>query len=108
MSGSYIGKRVGVYLREARTKKGLTLSEVASVAGVTIGSLSHLESGHRNERLDLDKLQLLAKKVGYSSLSKLIADAERRGKTEEVIEDIEDLIKNGRPTRRARPKKKRA
>lgn len=44
---------IGPRLRETRTARGLTLSEVAERLGVSVSTLSRLESGRRRATLDL-------------------------------------------------------
>ena len=94
MSSSYLGGRVGLYLRQARKNKGLTIDQVATDADFTTSALSMLEKGVRNERINLDKLRVLALMVGYPSLSKLIADAENNLTDEQVIARGEKLRKS--------------
>lgn len=45
--------RVGVRLRAARQERGLTLEELASAAGMSVSTLSRLESGKRQASLEL-------------------------------------------------------
>jgi transcriptional regulator with XRE-family HTH domain len=57
-----IHARVSTRLRALRTDRGLTLTEVASAAGMDTSTLSRLESGTR--RLTLDHLPPLARALG--------------------------------------------
>jgi XRE family transcriptional regulator, regulator of sulfur utilization len=46
------GIAVGARIRALRTERGLSLSALAAAAGIGKGSLSELETGHRNPTLD--------------------------------------------------------
>ena len=59
-----------------RLSNSLTLADIAKQSGVTISSLSMLETGVRSKRVDLDTLRRIAVAVGYESLAHLIKSAE--------------------------------
>lgn len=74
-------KLVGENLRAARTRRGLSLSEVARQAGIGKGTLSELESGNRNPTLET--LYALATVLGLP-LGRLLA-AEPEARAEEPL-----------------------
>ncbi|GIM47660.1 hypothetical protein DNHGIG_32090 [Collibacillus ludicampi] len=76
----------GEYLRNLRLKKGLTLEQVAEVAGCSVGYLSHIERGSRRNpsyRVILG----LAKMYGVS-VEELIGKAEPPINTVDLIEQL--------------------
>src|SRR5215203_64268 len=44
---------VGPRLRELRTKRGVTLTQLSETTGISVSTLSRLESGHRRPTLEL-------------------------------------------------------
>lgn len=60
-----VDSRVRRRLRELRTQRGLTLEDVAGLAGIDVSTLSRLESGKR--RLALDHLPRLASALAVST-----------------------------------------
>lgn len=70
-------KLVGENLRAARTRRGLSLSEVARQAGIGKGTLSELESGNRNPTLET--LYALATVLGLPLGRLLAAEPESQG-----------------------------
>lgn len=76
----------GEYLRDLRLKKGLTLEQVAEVAGCSVGYLSHIERGTRRNpgyRVVLG----LAKMYGVS-VEELIGKAEPPINAVDLIETL--------------------
>jgi XRE family transcriptional regulator, regulator of sulfur utilization len=69
-------KLVGENLRAARTRRGLSLSEVARQAGIGKGTLSELEAGNRNPTLET--LYALATVLGLPLGRLLAAEPEPR------------------------------
>jgi transcriptional regulator with XRE-family HTH domain len=76
----------GEYLRNLRLNKGLTLEQVAEVAGCSVGYLSHIERGSR--RNPSYKVILGLAKIYGVSVEELIGKAEPPINTVDLIEQL--------------------
>lgn len=84
-----VDRRVRRRLREIRSERGLTLSQVAELANIDVSTLSRLESGKR--RLALDHVQPLAAGLGVSADELLGAPVERDPRVRRRTREVDGL-----------------
>ena len=77
--------QVGLRLRELRTARGLSLSELARRSGVGKATVSELEAGRRNPTLETLYALVTALKVPLSALYALAAHTEISGSAVDAV-----------------------
>src|ERR1035437_5467603 len=87
-----INMRIGVLVRVLREEQGLTQKDLAEMVSLTPGSISHIETMTRGRQVKLDTLQNIARAVGLSSLSEMIARAEQVGIPSAVAKEAEAYL----------------
>ncbi len=88
--------RLGITIKRLRQSCEMTQEQLSKKANVSQAFLSLMENGYRygdNTRVNLNTLQRIAIVLGCSSLSAFIRFAEDVPEPEELIADIEKLIK---------------
>ena len=72
-----VGRQLGAVARRVRESQDLTLTDVATSAGISAGMLSRLETGHVTP--SLETLVALAGALGKSLVQLLLGRSWRRG-----------------------------
>jgi DNA-binding XRE family transcriptional regulator len=73
-----VGRQLGAVARRVREGQGLTLTDVATTAGISAGMLSRLETGHVTP--SLETLVALSAALGVRRCSCRMSAATRKGR----------------------------
>lgn len=78
--------KLGIQVKNARTKKGITQAKLAEMTGYSVQHISHVETG--NTKLSVELLVELANALN-ASLDQLLKDSLKNSKPGTIVIEIE-------------------
>lgn len=78
--------KLGIQVKSARTKKGITQAKLAEMTGYSVQHISHVETG--NTKLSVELLVELANALNVS-LDQLLKDSLKNNKQGSIVLEIE-------------------
>lgn len=88
-----LGRRLGVAIQHLRLVQGITQKALADEVSTTQASISQIENGRRESRVNLELLERISNALGKNHLSELIREAEMLEEPRTIEQERKAFIK---------------